>query len=166
MLKSNLTADFMTLFPFAKNRLFIKRLLSILMLLTLFCTPDVPRANASFDTLITISLSPSEYLPLETEQAAAIIRTNKVLLPERGLNRETGFPLLALLFLLLYPLCTRSLRTLSRLSSFAPPSCFLARFSDSSARSSPTSPYCNVISSESGRLPLRRRASRFSLNKR
>ena len=60
-----------------------------------------------------MSLSPSEYLPLETEQAAAIIRTNKVLLPERGLNRETGFPLLALLFLLLYPLCTRSLRTLS-----------------------------------------------------
>lgn len=103
----------MTLFPFAKNRLFIKSLLSILMLLTLFCTPDVPRANASFDTLITISLSPSEYLPLETEQAAAIIRTNKVLLPERGLDRETGFPLLALLFLLLYPLCTRSLRTLS-----------------------------------------------------
>ena len=113
MLKSNLTADLMTLFPFAKNRLFIKSLLSILMLLTLFCTPDVPRANASFDTLITMSLSPSEYLPPETEQAPAIIRTNKILLPERGLNRETGFPLLALLFLLLYPLCTRSLRTLS-----------------------------------------------------
>ena len=47
------------------------------------------------------------------EQATAVVRANKAFLPERGLNRETGFPLLTLLFLLLYPLCTRSLRTLS-----------------------------------------------------
>ena len=92
----------MMLSTFAKNRLFIKSFLSILMLLMLFCTPDV-----------TTSFVLSEYLPLETEQATAVVRANKAFLPERGLNRETGFPLLTLLFLLLYPLCTRSLRTLS-----------------------------------------------------
>ncbi|WP_308776449.1 hypothetical protein [uncultured Bilophila sp.] len=85
----------------------------ILMLLMLFCVPDTPRANPSFDTSITINFAPSEFLPLETEQASAIVRANKAFLPERGLNREVGFPTLALLFLLLYPLCTRSLRTLS-----------------------------------------------------
>ena len=98
----------MMLSTFAKNRLFIKSFLSILMLLMLFCTPDALKANASFDTSVTTSFVPSEYLPLETEQATAVVRAN-----ERGLNRETGFPLLTLLFLLLYPLCTRSLRTLS-----------------------------------------------------
>ena len=98
----------MMLSTFAKNRLFIKSFLSILMLLMLFCTPDALKANASFDSSVT-----SEYLPLETEQATAVVRANKAFLPERGLNRETGFPLLTLLFLLLYPLCTRSLRTLS-----------------------------------------------------
>ena len=91
----------MMLSTFAKNRLFIKSFLSILMLLMLFCTPDALKANASFDTSVT------------TEQATAVVRANKAFLPERGLNRETGFPLLTLLFLLLYPLCTRSLRTLS-----------------------------------------------------
>ncbi len=79
----------MMLSTFAKNRLFIKSFLSILMLLMLFCTPDALKANASFDTSVTTSFVLS------------------------GLNRETGFPLLTLLFLLLYPLCTRSLRTLS-----------------------------------------------------
>ena len=103
----------MMLSTFAKNRLFIKSFLSILMLLMLFCTPDALKANASFDTSVTTSFVPSEYLPLETEQATAVGRANKAFLPERGLNRETGFPLLTLLFLLLYPLCTRSLRTLS-----------------------------------------------------
>ena len=103
----------MMLSTFAKNRLFIKSFLSILMLLMLFCTPDALKANASFDTSVTTSFVPSEYLPLETEQATAVVRANKAFLPERGLNRETGFPLLTLLFLLLYPLCTRSLRTLS-----------------------------------------------------
>ena len=98
----------MMLSTFAKNRLFIKSFLSILMLLMLFCTPDALKANASFDTSVTTSFVPSEYLPLETEQATAVVRANKAFLPERGLN-----PLLTLLFLLLYPLCTRSLRTLS-----------------------------------------------------
>ena len=96
----------MMLSTFAKNRLFIKSFLSILMLLMLFCTPDALKANASFDTSVTTSFVLSEYLPLETEQATAVVRANKAFLPERGLNRETGF-------LLLYPLCTRSLRTLS-----------------------------------------------------
>ena len=96
----------MMLSTFAKNRLFIKSFLSILMLLMLFCTPDALKANASFDTSVTTSFVLSEYLPLETEQATAVVRANKAFLPERGLNRETGFPLL-------YPLCTRSLRTLS-----------------------------------------------------
>lgn len=103
----------MTLSRFTKNRLFIKSFMSILMLLMLFCVPDTPRANPSFDTSITINFAPNEFLPLETEQASAIVRANKAFLPERGLNREVGFPTLALLFLLLYPLCTRSLRTLS-----------------------------------------------------
>ena len=97
----------MMLSTFAKNRLFIKSFLSILMLLMLFCTPDALKANASFDTSVTTSFVPSEYLPLETEQATAVVRANKAFLPERGLNRETGSPLLPLLFLLLYPLCTR-----------------------------------------------------------
>ena len=98
----------MMLSTFAKNRLFIKSFLSILMLLMLFCTPDALKANASFDTSVTTSFVPSEYLPLETEQATAVVRANKAFLPERGLNRETGFPLLTLLFLLLYPLWTLS----------------------------------------------------------
>ena len=87
----------MMLSTFAKNRLFIKSFLSILMLLMLFCTPDALKANASFDTSVTTSFVPSEYLPLETEQATAVVRANKAFLPERGLNRETGFPLLTLL---------------------------------------------------------------------
>ena len=82
----------MMLSTFAKNRLFIKSFLSILMLLMLFCTPDALKANASFDTSVTTSFVPSEYLPLETEQATAVVRANKAFLPERGLNRETGFP--------------------------------------------------------------------------
>ena len=56
----------MMLSTFAKNRLFIKSFLSILMLLMLFCTPDALKANASFDTSVTTSFVPSEYLPLET----------------------------------------------------------------------------------------------------
>ena len=103
----------MMLSTFAKNRLFIKSFLSILMLLMLFCTPDALKANASFDTSVTTSFVPSEYLPLETEQATAVVRANKAFLPERGLNRETGFPLLTLLFLLRSVLRRRSLRTLS-----------------------------------------------------
>ena len=98
---------------FAKNRLFIKSFLSILMLLMLFCTPDALKCQTRRLPSATTSFVPSEYLPLETEQATAVVRANKAFLPERGLNRETGFPLLTLLFLLLYPLCTRSLRTLS-----------------------------------------------------
>ena len=86
----------MMLSTFAKNRLFIKSFLSILMLLMLFCTPDALKANASFDTSVTTSFVPSEYLPLETEQATAVVRANKAFLPERGLNRETGFPLLTI----------------------------------------------------------------------
>ena len=113
----------MMLSTFAKNRLFIKSFLSILMLLMLFCTPDALKANASFDTSVTTSFVPSEYLPLETEQATAVVRANKAFLPERGLNRETGFPLLTLLFLLLYPLCTRSLRTLSWADLLLPTAC-------------------------------------------
>lgn len=114
MVKPNQTAVFaMTLSRFTKNRLFIKSFMGILMLLMLFCVPDTPRANPSFDTSITMNFAPSEFLPLETEQASAIVRANKAFLPERGLNREVGFPTLALLFLLLYPLYTRSLRTLS-----------------------------------------------------
>ncbi len=97
----------------AKNRLFIKSFMSIMMVLMLFCTPDAPKANAPIETSVTTSLVPSEYLPLETEQASAVVRANKAFLPERGLNREMGFPILALIFLLLYPLCTRLLRTLS-----------------------------------------------------
>ena len=62
----------MMLSTFAKNRLFIKSFLSILMLLMLFCTPDALKANASFDTSVTTSFVPSEYLPLETEQATAV----------------------------------------------------------------------------------------------
>ena len=51
MMKPNETAGAaMMLFTFAKNRLFIKSFLSILMLLMLFCTPDALKANASFDT--------------------------------------------------------------------------------------------------------------------
>ena len=76
----------MMLSTFAKNRLFIKSFLSILMLLMLFCTPDALKANASFDTSVTTSFVPSEYLPLETEQATAVVRANKAFLPERGLN--------------------------------------------------------------------------------
>ena len=80
----------MMLSTFAKNRLFIKSFLSILMLLMLFCTPDALKANASFDTSVTTSFVPSEYLPLETEQATAVVRANKAFLPERGLNRKQG----------------------------------------------------------------------------
>ena len=73
MMKPNETAGAaMMLSTFAKNRLFIKSFLSILMLLMLFCTPDALKANASFDTSVTTSFVPSEYLPLETEQATAV----------------------------------------------------------------------------------------------
>ena len=114
MVEPNQTAVFaMTLLGATKNKLFFKSLLSILMLLMLFCVPEAPKANASFDTSVTTNLVPSEFLPLETEQASAVVRANKAFLPERGLNREMGFPSLALIFLLIYPLCTRSLRTLS-----------------------------------------------------
>lgn len=47
----------MMLSTFAKNRLFIKSFLSILMLLMLFCTPDALKANASFDTSVTTMFS-------------------------------------------------------------------------------------------------------------
>ena len=75
---------------FAKNRLFIKSFLSILMLLMLFCTPDALKANASFDTSVTTSFVPSEYLPLETEQATAVVRANKAYLPERASTGKQG----------------------------------------------------------------------------
>ena len=63
----------MMLSTFAKNRLFIKSFLSILMLLMLFCTPDALKANASFDTSVTTSFVPSEYLPLETELVRSLL---------------------------------------------------------------------------------------------
>ena len=122
MMKPNETAGAaMMLSTFAKNRLFIKSFLSILMLLMLFCTPDALKANASFDTSVTTSFVPSESLPLETEQATAVGIPAQVV---RIAGRSTHFgdevdqinvqdPVEEKLDLLLYPLCTRSLRTLS-----------------------------------------------------
>ncbi len=54
----------MMLSTFAKNRLFIKSFLSILMLLMVGCTPDALKSGGAFYAAGTRSFVPSEYLAL------------------------------------------------------------------------------------------------------